>query len=232
MEKIRKDQVRADAIILAAGAGRRMMSDKNKILLDLAGKPIIAHTIARFYDHPMIRRIVLAIRAEDEEEIDSIIEQYMFKNIVKVIGGPERQDSIYNCIGAISDDTNIVLIHDGARPFVDEDIITRSILESLDCGATCVGVPSKDTVKIVDSDNRVVQTPDRSLVWCAQTPQTFRFDLIREAHTRARQEGFLGTDDASLVERYGHKVKMIMGSYMNNKITTPEDIRQARYIFD
>lgn len=232
MEKIRKDQVRVDAIILAAGAGRRMMSDKNKILLDLAGKPIIAHTIARFYDHPMIRRIVLAIRAEDEEEIDSIIEQYMFKNIVKVIGGPERQNSIYNCIGAISDDTNIVLIHDGARPFVDDDIITRSILESLDCGATCVGVPSKDTVKIVDSDNRVVQTPDRSLVWCAQTPQTFRFDLIREAHTRARQEGFLGTDDASLVERYGHKVKMIMGSYTNNKITTPEDIRQARYIFD
>lgn len=232
MEKIRKDQVRADAIILAAGAGRRMMSDNNKILLDLAGKPIIAHTIARFYNHPMIRKIVLAIRAEDEEEIDSIIEQYMFKNIVKVIGGYERQDSIYNCIGAISDDTNILLIHDGARPFVDEDIITRSILESLDCGAICVGVPSKDTVKIVDPDNTVVQTPDRSLVWCAQTPQTFRFDLIREAHTRARQEGFLGTDDASLVERYGHKVKMIMGSYMNNKITTPEDIRQARYIFD
>ena len=114
----------------------------------------------------------------------------------------------------------------------DEDIITRSIQETLDYGATCVGVPSKDTVKIVDQDGIILDTPDRSQVWCAQTPQCFRFDLIREAHIKARQEAFLSTDDASLVERYGYKVRMIMGSYMNNKITTPEDIRQARYIFD
>ena len=145
---------------------------------------------------------------------------------------PYRQDSIYNCIAEISDDTHILLIHDGARPFVDEDIITRSILETVDFGATCVGVPSKDTVKIVGPDGLIIDTPDRSQVWCAQTPQTFRFDLIRDAHVRARQESFLGTDDASLVERYGHRVKMIMGSYVNNKITTPEDIKQASYIFD
>ena len=226
------NMINADVIILAAGSGKRMMADKNKILLDLGDRPIIAHTIARFYDHPMVRKIILAIREEDEDQIDSIIATYGFNDIVKVVGGAERQDSIYNCMGVLSDDTHILLIHDGARPFVDEDIITRSILETIECGATCVGVPSKDTVKIVDQEGLVIDTPDRSQVWCAQTPQTFSFDLIREAHTRARQESFLGTDDASLVERYGHKVKMIMGSYMNNKIQTHEDIKQARYILD
>ena len=226
------NMINADVIILAAGSGKRMMADKNKILLDLGDRPIIAHTIAKFYNHPRVRKIILAIREEDRVQIDSIIDAYGFEDIVRVIGGAERQDSIYNCMGVLSDDTHILLIHDGARPFVDEDTITRSILETIECGATCVGVPSKDTVKIVDQEGLVIDTPDRSRVWCAQTPQTFSFDLIREAHTRARQESFLGTDDASLVERYGHKVKMIMGSYMNNKITTPEDIRQARYILD
>lgn len=226
------NMINADVIILAAGSGKRMMADKNKILLDLGDRPIIAHTIAKFYNHPRVRKIILAIREEDRVQIDSIIDAYGFEDIVRVIGGAERQDSIYNCMGVLSDDTHILLIHDGARPFVDEDTITRSILETIECGATCVGVPSKDTVKIVDQEGLVIDTPDRSQVWCTQTPQTFSFDLIREAHTRARQESFLGTDDASLVERYGHKVKMIMGSYMNNKITTPEDIKQARYILD
>lgn len=229
---MKKTKINADVVILAAGSGKRMMADKNKILLNLGDRPIIAHTIARFYDHPMVRKIVLAIREEDRDQIDSIIGEYGFKNVVKVVGGAERQDSIYNCIGELSDDTHILLIHDGARPFVDEDIITRSILETVDFGATCVGVPSKDTVKIVGPDGLIIDTPDRSKVWCAQTPQTFRFALIRDAHIRARQESFLGTDDASLVERYGHRVKMIMGSYVNNKITTPEDIKQASYIFD
>ena len=226
------NMINADVIILTAGSGKRMMADKNKILLDLGDRPIIAHTIAKFYNHPRVRKIILAIREEDRVQIDSIIDAYGFEDIVRVIGGAERQDSIYNCMGVLSDDTHILLIHDGARPFVDEDTITRSILETIECGATCVGVPSKDTVKIVDQEGIILDTPDRSQVWCAQTPQCFRLDLIREAHTRARQESFLGTDDASLVERYGHKVKMIMGSYMNNKITTPEDIRQARYILD
>lgn len=226
------NMINADVIILAAGSGKRMMADKNKILLDLGDRPIIAHTIAKFYNHPRVRKIILAIREEDRVQIDSIIDAYGFEDIVRVIGGAERQDSIYNCMGVLSDDTHILLIHDGARPFVDEDTITRSILETIECGATCVGVPSKDTVKIVDQEGLVIDTPDRSQVWCAQTPQCFRFDLIREAHIKARQEAFLGTDDASLVERYGYKVKMIMGSYMNNKITTPEDIRQARYILD
>ena len=144
------NMINADVIILAAGSGKRMMADKNKILLDLGDRPIIAHTIARFYDHPMVRKIILAIREEDEDQIDSIIATYGFNDIVKVVGGAERQDSIYNCMGVLSDDTHILLIHDGARPFVDEDIITRSILETIECGATCVGVPSKDTVKIVD----------------------------------------------------------------------------------
>ncbi len=227
-----KTNINADVIILAAGSGKRMMADKNKILLDLGDRPIIAHTIAKFYNHPRVRKIILAIREEDRVQIDSIIDACGFEDIVRVIGGAERQDSIYNCMGVLSDDTHILLIHDGARPFVDEDTITRSILETIECGATCVGVPSKDTVKIVDQEGIILDTPDRSQVWCAQTPQTFSFDLIREAHIKARQEAFLGTDDASLVERYGYKVKMIMGSYMNNKITTPEDIRQARYIFD
>ena len=226
------NMINADVIILAAGSGKRMMADKNKILLDLGDRPIIAHTIAKFYNHPRVRKIILAIREEDRVQIDSIIDAYGFEDIVRVIGGAERQDSIYNCMGVLSDDTHILLIHDGARPFVDEDTITRSILETIECGATCVGVPSKDTVKIVDQEGLVIDTPDRSQVWCAQTPQCFRLDLIREAHIKARQESFLGTDDASLVERYGHKVKMIMGSYMNNKITTPEDIKQARYILD
>ena len=119
---MKKTKINADVVILAAGSGKRMMADKNKILLNLGDRPIIAHTIARFYDHPMVRKIVLAIREEDRDQIDSIIGEYGFKNVVKVVGGAERQDSIYNCIAEISDDTHILLIHDGARPFVDEFI--------------------------------------------------------------------------------------------------------------
>lgn len=223
-----KTDLNIDVVILGAGSGKRMMSDKNKILLDLEGRPIIAHTIEKFYKHPRVRRILLAIRKEDEADIDLIIKKNNFLKIEKVIGGQERQDSIYNCIGKLADDTDILLIHDGARPFVDEDIIDRSISETLKWGATCVGVPSKDTVKIVDSDNVIIDTPTRSLVWCAQTPQTFRFDLIRDAHNRAKEDCFVSTDDASLVEKYGHKVRMVMGSYKNNKITTPEDLIGVR----
>ena len=154
---MKKTKINADVVILAAGSGKRMMADKNKILFNLGDRPIIAHTISRFYDHPMIRNIVLAIREEDQDQIDSIIEAYGFRDIIKVVGGAERQDSIYNCIGVLSGDTQILLIHDGARPFVDEDIITRSILETVDFGATCVGVPSKDTVKIVGPDGLILR---------------------------------------------------------------------------
>lgn len=215
-----------DVIIVAAGSGKRMNSDINKQFLKINNKPIIAWTIEKFYTNKNIDNITVAIRKEDEEYIQDIISQYEFKNINIVYGGKERQDSISNCLDKIIH-TDYVLIHDGARPFIDNDTINRCIEETRIHQCCCVGVPSKDTIKIVDNFGNISSTPDRKKLWCAQTPQAFHINIIKKAYKYAKETSFLATDDASLVENIGYKVKMVMGSYNNIKITTPEDLIPA-----
>jgi 2-C-methyl-D-erythritol 4-phosphate cytidylyltransferase len=212
-------------VIVAAGSGSRMKRDINKQFIKLDGKEIIAYTIEKFYKSEDIDDIVIVIKENEEKYfIENIINKYGFDNIKLAYGGKERQDSVYNGIKKLNSNCEIVLIHDGARPFVNEDIIKNSIKETKENNAVVVGVPVKDTIKVVDSDGNIVDTPNRSLLWSVQTPQSFKYEIITKAYEYAYSNDYYGTDDAMLVEHIGYNVKMIEGSYDNIKITTEEDL--------
>ncbi|MFO7295383.1 MAG: 2-C-methyl-D-erythritol 4-phosphate cytidylyltransferase [Caldicoprobacter sp.] len=220
------------AIVVAAGQGKRMGTDVSKQYLLLDDKPVVVHALRAFDEQPAIEAIVLVVAPSDVKRVkDSIVSEYEFKKPVLVVeGGQERQQSVYNGLKALGElgDVDIVVIHDGVRPFVTEQMIQDSILAADRYGAAVVGVPVKDTIKKVDDEQFVICTPQRSQLWLVQTPQAFKYRLIWEAHEKAVQDGFCGTDDAVLVERLGHPVKMVMGSYCNIKITTREDLILAR----
>lgn len=212
-------------VIVAAGSGSRMKRDINKQFIKLDGKEIIAYTIEKFYKSEDIDDIVIVIKENEEKYfIENIINKYGFDNIKLAYGGKERQDSVYSGIKKLNSNCEIVLIHDGARPFVNEDIIKNSIEEAKENNAVVVGVPVKDTIKVVDSDGNIVDTPNRSLLWSVQTPQSFKYEIITKAYEYAYSNDYYGTDDAMLVEHIGYNVKMIEGSYDNIKITTEEDL--------
>lgn len=212
-------------VIVAAGTGSRMNVDINKQFIKLNNKEIIAHTIEKFYKNKNIQDIVVVIKEEEFEFFNyEIINKYKFKNIKIAFGGKERQDSVYNGLKELDKKCKIVLIHDGARPFVSEEIIKNSIIEATHNKAVVVGVSVKDTIKIVDEDNNIVETPNRNKLWAVQTPQTFDYEILLKSYENAFKDDFYGTDDAMLVERIGYKVKMIKGSYNNIKITTQEDL--------
>jgi len=162
---------------------------------------------------------------------DDILAPFALNEMVTVVaGGAERQDSVANGLAAVADDVEIVLIHDGVRPFIKHDVIKRSIECARDTGACVVAMPLKETIKRVDEAGRVEETVDRSTLWGAQTPQVFRYDIIREAFDKAEREGFYGTDDTMLVERMGLSVSVVEGDYNNIKITTTEDLAIAEAI--
>lgn len=212
-------------VIVAAGSGSRMKRDINKQFIKLKDKEIIAHTIEKFYNHNNIDEIVVVIKSEEEEFFkNEILNRYNFNNIKIAFGGNERQDSVYNGLKMLNKECEVVLIHDGARPFISEKIINSCIKEAKNHNAVVVGVPVKDTIKVINENNDIVDTPERSKLWAVQTPQTFNYDILVKSYEDAFKDGFYGTDDAMLVERIGYKVKMIEGSYNNIKITTPEDI--------
>ena len=173
-------------VIVAAGSGSRMKRDINKQFIKLDGKEIIAYTIEKFYKSEDIDDIVIVIKENEEKYfIENIINKCGFDNIKLAYGGKERQDSVYNGIKKLNRNCEIVLIHDGARPFVNEDIIKNSIEEAKENNAVVVGVPVKDTIKVVDSDGNIVDTPNRSLLWSVQTPQSFKYEIITKAYEYA-----------------------------------------------
>ncbi len=216
-------------LIPAAGAGRRMGGDVNKQYLLLAGRPILAQTISRFENHPKISDIILVAPVEAMAYCrEDIVGANGFAKVSQVVaGGKERQDSVRNglraCPAAADD---IVLIHDGVRPLLSAGLIDEVIATAAGQGAALVAVPAKDTIKVV-VDGKVQQTPDRSTLWQAQTPQAFRYDLIATAHEKAYKEGYQATDDAQLAEWAGQPVAIVEGDYRNLKITTPEDLLLA-----
>lgn len=212
-------------VIVAAGTGSRMKMGINKQFIKLEGKEIIAYTIEKFYNNSNIEDIVVVVK-EDESEFfkKEILDKYNFKNIKIAYGGKERQDSVYNGLKSLDKKCDVVLIHDGARPFVSDKIIDNCIEEVKEHKAIVVGVPVKDTIKVIDNDKNIVDTPNRSVLWAVQTPQTFDYNILIDAYKDAFKSGFYGTDDAMLVERIGYKVKMVEGSYNNIKITTKEDL--------
>ena len=212
-------------VIVAAGTGSRMNMGINKQFIKLEGKEIIAYTIEKFYNNSNIEDIVVVVK-EDESEFfkKEILDKYNFKNVKIAYGGKERQDSVYNGLKLLDEKCEVVLIHDGARPFVSDKIIDKSIEEAKEHKAIVVGVPVKDTIKVIDNDKNIVDTPNRSVLWAVQTPQTFDYNILIDAYKDAFKNKFYGTDDAMLVERIGYKVKMLEGSYNNIKITTQEDL--------
>ena len=213
-------------VIVSAGRGSRMKADINKQFLKLQNKEVIAHTIDKFYKNENIGEIIVVVR-EDEAEFFkiNIIEKYGYKNIKIAFGGSERQDSVYNGLKMVDENCKIVLIHDGARPFVNNETIDSAIESAKENKCVIVGVPVKDTIKVIDENNNVCDTPDRSTLWSIQTPQVFDYSLIMKAHEKAREDNYYGTDDSMLMEYFGQKVKVVEGSYNNIKITTPEDLK-------
>ena len=213
------------AVIVAAGKGKRMGTDISKQFLPLCGKEILTHTVEVFEKADRIRDIVLVTGTDSLQDVQDMVQEYGWQKVISVVaGGKERQDSVWNGLQAVSEDTEIVLIHDGVRPFVTEEILDLSIETAVEVGGCVAGVPAKDTIKVCNSENIAIDTPDRSTLWQIQTPQTFRKELIVKAYEQAKAEGFVGTDDASLAENSGYSVKVIMGSYRNIKITTKEDL--------
>ena len=218
-------------VIVSAGKGSRMKANINKQFLKIRDKEVIAHTIDKFYNNKNIKEIIIVIREDEKEFFDeNIIKKYRYKNIKIAFGGKERQDSVYNGLKEVDENCEIVLIHDGARPFVSNEIIEKSIENAKKYNSAIVGVPVKDTIKIVNEDNDVVNTPNRSRLWSIQTPQVFDYSLIMKAHEKAKNDKYYGTDDSMLMEYLGYNVRVVEGSYNNIKITTPEDLKIAEEI--
>ena len=218
------------AVILAAGLGKRMQAGHNKQFIEICEQSVLTHTLTVFAKIPEIAKIVLVVRAGEEDTCQNMIPEIAENKTVLAIGGKERQDSVHNGIRAITWECEYILIHDGARPLVTEEVIRRTLLAAQNSGAAICAVPVKDTIKQADSDGNVLATIPRESLWAAQTPQVFRADLIRRAYENAYVHNHYGTDDASLVEYLGEKIKIVTGDYENIKITTPEDIPTAEQI--
>lgn len=218
------------AIVLAAGQGKRMNSKVQKQFLKIQGHPVLYYSLKCFERSPLIQNIIVVTGKDMISYCEKeIIEHYGFKKVTAVIaGGKERYDSVYKGLLACKD-CEYVFIHDGARPFITEEILERGMFGVRETGACVVGMPSKDTVKVSDETDFVRETPDRKRVWTIQTPQIFAYDLIKKAHESIRQKDMTSiTDDAMVVEQEtGVKVRLVEGSYQNIKITTPEDLDVA-----
>lgn len=214
------------AIVLGAGSGTRMKIDKSKLLLEINGKTVIERSVEAFLDIDGIDRVVVTAREFDIEQFSKLIND---EKVSFVVGGSTRQESVKNAVMSI-DNADLVIVHDGARPLVLKEDIEKTIESAKEFGACAVGVPVKDTIKVIDDNSIVTSTPDRSKLFAVQTPQIFDFELYKKALSKAEKDKVDFTDDCQLVEYIGGKVKMVQGSYDNIKITTPDDVPLAENI--
>jgi 2-C-methyl-D-erythritol 4-phosphate cytidylyltransferase len=221
--------MKVSAIITAAGLGKRMGRDRPKQFLEIGGSPILIHTLKKFEASKTVEFIVITTEALHLEETQELIagSKILSKEWIVVAGGKKRQDSVSNGLNAIPQESEIVAVHDGVRPFIETSIIDQSVELARESGGCIVAVPVKDTIKRGTITDLISETVDRSSLWSAQTPQTFKYEILRRAHTEAYAEKFYGTDEASLVERINEPIKLLKGSYNNIKITTPEDLEFA-----
>lgn len=218
--------MRAVAIIPAAGRGVRMRSPRPKALAPLMGRPLLIWALEPILQLGIFSEILIACPPEDKDSVARILrEEDVTETSVRLVGGGEtRQHSVARCLQEISVDCDLVAIHDAARPLLTSQLMLDVLNRANETGAAIAAVPSKDTVKLCSEEGVVSKTLDRSLVWLVQTPQCFRRDLLVSAHEKARRDGCLATDDAALVERSNVPVHVVMGSYENVKVTTPEDM--------
>jgi 2-C-methyl-D-erythritol 4-phosphate cytidylyltransferase len=212
-------------IIPAAGVGKRLPGKIAKQFLEIHGKPVICWTVNRFLSLESISTGILVVHLNELERTRQLFadDQNFRKKFSIIVGGDHRQESVFNGLARLSDDTEIVLVHDGVRPLISQEIITESIRVAADRGACITAVPVKDTVKRVH-ENQVLETIPREQVWQVQTPQAFRYDILYQAHQQAKQMKYFATDEAALLEWLGIPVSVIRGDYRNVKITTREDM--------
>ena len=218
------------AVILGGGSGRRMGSDLNKIFLPLRGIPAIIRSIAPFTG--LCAGAVVVAAPAEVDDMRALLARYGMDRFVKTVvpGGSERQHSVWNGLCALPEDAECVLIHDGARSLITEEVIQRALESVEQHGSGVAAVPVVDTIKRASKEGLVEETPDRSSLYAVQTPQAFLLSLIRQAHLKAQEDGFLGTDDASLMEHAGMPVYLSEGSRENLKLTTPVDLDLAELI--
>jgi len=221
---------RVVAIVPAAGYGKRLGAGKSKPFVLLRKKPIASYALKVLDECPLVDAIIIASEKSCIKDFRVLINRYGFKKVIDVVvGGRTRQESVGNCLCKVGPCFDIVLIHDAARPLVDEITIQKSISFAQKFGACIVAVPEKDTVKIADKGLFVKSTLDRKKIFRAQTPQVFRHDIIKKAYGAGKDLGKF-TDDACLVENFGVKIKILEGSYRNIKITTKEDLKLAEVL--
>ncbi len=216
------------ALVLAAGRGERLGAGLPKAFVTLAGVPLVARALSAVAASPEIDRVVPVIPADAGERYAAAAAGLagLAKLADPVVGGAERQDSVRAGLAALPEDTTLVAVHDAARALVRPESVSRVVAEARKHGAALLAVPARDTLKRV-RDGSVVDTPPREECWLAQTPQVFRVELLREALAKADAEGFVGTDDAQLVERLGVAVRVVPGDPENRKITGPDDLAAA-----
>jgi len=216
------------AIVPSAGKGTRLKGRIKKPFLVLNGKPILARTLSALNKSGYVDDIILVVNAESLSQARGLVKKYKLNKVKKVVkGGAERSDSVYNGLKFVNN-ADIVLVHDGVRPFLTEELIKRCVGAARRFGASCACVPVTSTVKKVFKNGIIHSTPRREEYYFAQTPQVFKADLLKKAYRNYKK--FAATDDASLVEKLGAKVKIVLGSYDNIKITTPEDLALAKLI--
>ena len=221
-------------IVPAAGSGERMNRSVPKQFLPLEGKPILAHTLLHLNQFAYVDSIVLAVNKKDIEYCkENIVDRYSISKVEKIVaGGAIRQESVYRALKSIKEEEGIVAVHDGVRPFLRESIFEEVVEAGRKIGAAIVAIPSRDTLKKVDDKGHVHSTKSRDGLWLVQTPQVFHLSLLRESYEEGRKRKLEVTDDASLVEMLGRPVKVVQGSLLNIKITTPEDLLLAEAILE
>ncbi|MBP1712757.1 MAG: 2-C-methyl-D-erythritol 4-phosphate cytidylyltransferase [Deltaproteobacteria bacterium] len=218
--------MRVAALIPAAGRGRRMAEDVPKAFLPMGGTPLLAQTLQQFEVCSEVGEVVvLAPPGNGIQLAEELVKRFGFQKVSRIVpGGTERQDSVYAGLKALVSHPDIVLIHDGVRPFITPDLIGRVVSETRVSKAVVAAIPVRDTMKEIGKDGTVLKTLNRDCLWEIQTPQGFLYSLLLQAYEKAYQDQFYGTDDAALVERLGIGVKVVQGSRFNLKITTPEDL--------
>ena len=213
------------AIIVAAGKGTRMGANVDKLWLEVAGRPVVAHTWQRFNDAACIENIILVVRDGMQQHFTELASRYSFKKPFRlVIGGAERQDSVWNGLAAVETGTDIVAIQDAARPCTTADLIAATIAAAQETGAAVAAQPVTDTIKATEDGQTIARTVDRSKLWSVQTPQTFRLEVIRRAIMTAREKGLNLTDDTAACELIGQPVRLVKCTKPNPKVTVPADL--------
>lgn len=220
-------------LIPAAGLGRRLGRPQPKALVEVAGAPLLVHTLRRFAALHLVEDATIMVPLHHESAFRAALDDAFPRNHVQLVpGGDERQDSVARGLDTIASDDGIVVIHDAARPFVDPDVVKEAISEARKRGAATVAMPSADTILEADEKHMLVRTPDRAQLWACQTPQVFRLDLLRTAHRHAGERGLRYTDDATLVREYGAPVRIVPSTARNFKVTTADDLRYAAFLLE